>query len=159
MPIALIIIGIILTLAGGKNTAAALTQTITGDFSGAGSFWYWIVAVIAVGSVGYYQPTRTISHLFLGLIVVVFILSNGGVYQQLVAALQNPTPEPSGNAAASGASGTPSLLTDPIGALTTGANQAGQAVGGAIQSGAGSILNGIGGAAENGGAFGMGGGE
>jgi hypothetical protein len=95
MPIALIIIGLFLAIAGIKNNAATLGQTVGEDFRGAGSFWYWIVAVLVVGSIGYASDARGISRLFLTLIVLVFVLTNEGIYAQLVRALQNPTPAPS----------------------------------------------------------------
>jgi len=94
MPIALLVIGIIVVLAGVKNTASQVGAQIAGDFSGAGSFWYWIVAVLIIGGLGYYQPLKPVSHLFLLLIVLVFVLSNGGIYAQLVQAIQNPQPAP-----------------------------------------------------------------
>ena len=92
MPIALMVVGLLIVVAGIKNNAAELESTIVGDFSGAGSFWYWIVAVIVIGSIGYYQPAKNVSHLFLGLIVLVFLISNKGVFAQIQAAIEHPTP-------------------------------------------------------------------
>lgn len=92
MPIALLVVGLLIVVAGIKNNAAELESTIVGDFSGAGSFWYWIVAVIVIGAVGYYQPAKTVSHLFLGLIVLVFLISNNGVFAQIQSAIEHPTP-------------------------------------------------------------------
>jgi len=102
VPVALIVVGLLLAVAGIKNNAAMLGKTIGDDFTGAGSFWYWVVAVIIVGSVGYYSKAETVSRLFLGLIVLVFALTNGGVYSKLVEALQNPQAAPANSDAQSG---------------------------------------------------------
>lgn len=97
MPIALILIGALLAVAGIKNNAATLGATVKEDFSGAGSFWYWVFAVIIVGAVGYNSKAETVSRLFMTLIVLVFVLSNEGVYARVIEALQNPQPAaPSG---------------------------------------------------------------
>lgn len=102
MPVALIVVGLLLAVAGIKNNAATLGKTIGDDFTGAGSFWYWVAAVIIVGSVGYYSKAETVSRLFLVLIVLVFALTNGGVYSKLVEALQNPQAAPANSDAQSG---------------------------------------------------------
>lgn len=94
MPIVLLIVGIFLAIAGIKNNAATVGTVLRDDFSGAGSFWYWVVAVIIIGSVGYYSKAETVSRLFLVLIVLVFALSNQGIYAQLVGALENPQSAP-----------------------------------------------------------------
>lgn len=112
MPIALLIIGILVVIAGVKNNASLLEQTIVSDFSGAGSFWYWIAAVLAVGSLGYYQPAKQVSHLFLALIVLVFLLSNGGVFEQLQKAVQSPSPAPANTDAQKTASGASNIGND-----------------------------------------------
>lgn len=97
MPIALIFIGAFLAIAGIKNNAQTLGKTVGEDFRGAGSFWYWIISVIIIGSIGYASDARLISRLFLTLIVLVFALSNEGIYARLVEALQNPTPSTANN--------------------------------------------------------------
>lgn len=100
MPIALLIVGIFLAIAGIKNNAATVGEVLRDDFSGAGSFWYWIVAVIIIGSVGYYAKAESVSRLFLVLIVIVFALSNEGIYARIAGALENPTPAPPNDVAA-----------------------------------------------------------
>ena len=149
MPIALLIIGILVVIAGVKNNASLLEQTLVSDFSGAGSFWYWIAAVLAIGSLGYYSPAKQVSHLFLVLIVLVFLLSNGGVFAQLQSAVQSPkpaagnsTPQAANSNVSSGSgSGSDALSGD----ISSGNIPAiGQDLGNAARKSIGSILGGVG---------------
>lgn len=113
MPIALLIVGIFLAVAGIKNNAATVGTVLKDDFSGAGSFWYWIAAVVIIGSVGYYTKAETVSRMFLVLIVLVFALSNEGIYSRIVAALENPQPAPSNDAALGADTKTPGEGKEP----------------------------------------------
>lgn len=119
MPIALLVIGGFLAIAGIKNNAGLLGKTIGDDFRGAGSFWYWIVAVIIIGSVGYYSKAENVSRLFLGLIVLVFALSNGGIYVRLVEAIQNPQPAPPNEGAGEPAKAGGGETKNPLGDYST----------------------------------------
>lgn len=100
MPLALLIIGILVVISGIKNNAPSLGAALVTDFKGSGSFFYWVVGVVAVGSLGYNPKLKTVSHLFLLLIAIVFVVSNNGFFQQFQAALQNPVPASPNNAAA-----------------------------------------------------------
>lgn len=90
MGIALLLIGLALVSSGIQNTQGQLGTLIAGDFSGAGSFWYFIAGLFAVGSVGYYQPLQGASRLLLGLIILVLLLNNKGFFAQLQSALNSP---------------------------------------------------------------------
>lgn len=111
MPFALLLIGILLVVSGVKNTQAQLGAQIVKDFSGAGSFWYWIFGLGLAGAVGYNANLRGLSRLFLILILVVFVLANRGFFAQLSAALKNiGTGAVAPSSAGSPATGAPSIL-------------------------------------------------
>lgn len=88
MPFALITAGLILVVTGAKDTYQAMGQYLIADFTGAGNFIYWVIALIVIGSIGYIPDFRGFSRLFLGLVVIVFIVSNNGVFNQFMAALR-----------------------------------------------------------------------
>lgn len=107
MGIALLIIGLALVSTGVKNTQGALSAQLKSDFSGAGSFWYFIAGIFGLGAVGYYAPLQGASRLLIVLVILVLLLDNKGFFANLQSALGNPTPStptPADAAAASGAS-------------------------------------------------------
>lgn len=72
---------------GSRNTHAAFGQQIVSDFTGPNNFTTWILAIGAIGSVGYIEALRPLSRAFMTLIIVSFVLKNGGVFQKLQEAL------------------------------------------------------------------------
>jgi hypothetical protein len=145
MPFALVIIGLIMFVAGVRDTQAALYSQLTKDFTGTGNFFYWIAALLIVGAVGYIPAMRAVSRVFLGLILLVLFLANGGIWAQLQAALAAPVSTaptagsgastPAGIAAATGAQTNASQTI--LGGLLSGlgfgaANQVGANIGNAI---------------------------
>lgn len=94
MQVALIIIGAVLLSVGfqGPTAMSTLAGLLQSDFTGAGSFWYFVVGIFAAGALGYYSPFSGASKLLLLLIILVLFLSNGGFFAQLTAALQAPKP-------------------------------------------------------------------
>lgn len=101
MAFALLIIGIVLITASVRNMQAALIALLGGDFSGQGNFLYWVVAIIAIGAVGYVPKMKGVSDGLLVLILLALVLkagnpgaANGGVFNQLMTALgatKNPS--------------------------------------------------------------------
>lgn len=95
MPFALIFIGLMLTIAGVRNTQADLYALIKDDFTGEGNFAYWVLAIIAVGSLGYVKPLKTFANWFLALLFVSLLFANenksgtGGFFAKLQGALKN----------------------------------------------------------------------
>ena len=87
MPFALIFIGLIMVLAGIKNTQDQLGALVSSEFTGEGNFFYWIAGLGSVGSLGYIPPLQTLSRALLLLILVVMILAHGGFWEQLNSAL------------------------------------------------------------------------
>jgi hypothetical protein len=92
VPFALIIAGIILTVAGVRNTQGALFNLLEGDFTGNNSFIWWSLSILVVGTVGYVPSTRQLANAFLALILIVLFLANGGVFQKFTDALKAPIP-------------------------------------------------------------------
>ena len=91
MSYALIVIGLALTIAGVRGTHDDLLALIRGDLTGDNSFLWWLVAVGAVGALGYIPAMKGVSHAFLALILVVLVLSNRGIFEQFTAAIQGGT--------------------------------------------------------------------
>jgi hypothetical protein len=77
MPFALLIVGIILTVAGVKGTQSTLFSLVKGDFTGTNNFIYWALSILVVGALGYVPQLRPLSKGFLVLIVVVLFLKTG----------------------------------------------------------------------------------
>jgi len=89
MPFALILIGALLIVAGIRNKLSDLGTLLAGDFSGPGNFFYWVAGIGALGAIGYYNPLRNVSRLFLALIILSMLLSDQGFFEQLKQALQS----------------------------------------------------------------------
>ena len=87
MPIMFGLFGIILVVAGvrGRITGGnpSLTSLLKDDFTGPSPFWKWMLAILFIGAVGYIPNLRPISRGFMALVIVVFLLSNQGVFTQL----------------------------------------------------------------------------
>ena len=104
MPFALLLLGMLAFVSAYKDTLGQLGGYLKGDFSGAGNFFYWIAALILVGSIGYFKPLRMTSKMLLLLILVVMMLSDKGFFAQFVAALNAPAPAAAPEAAVGRAS-------------------------------------------------------
>lgn len=94
MPFALAIVGIVLIIAGVRDKISDLGTLVKGDFSGDGNFLNWVAAIGIVGGVGYIPALRGVSRAFLGLILVVMLLSDRGFMAQLAAAIDTAAPSP-----------------------------------------------------------------
>ena len=94
MPYALLFIGTVLIVAGIRNTQGQLGKLLVSDFTGAGNFIYWIIAIIVIGSIGYIQGFEKFSRAFMTLIIVGLLLSNQGFFTQFLSAIQSGTAQP-----------------------------------------------------------------
>lgn len=88
MPFALIAIGILLIVAGIRNTQNQLGSLVASDFTGAGSFLYWAVAIIGIGIVGYAKDFKGLSGSFMALVIIALLVSNKGFFAQFQSALK-----------------------------------------------------------------------
>lgn len=119
MALALIVIGLALISSGVQNTQAQLTALLAADFTGAGSFWYYILGISAAGAVGYYQPLQGTSRLLILLLLLVLLLDNNGFFSALSSAVANPvaaTPTPA--PVTTGVAATASSVLAPSGIIT-----------------------------------------
>jgi hypothetical protein len=82
MPIAFLIIGSVLIIAGVRDTAGDLWTLIQGDFTGDKSYIRWVVAILIIGSLGYVESIKPASRAFLALMLLVLFLSNGGFFNK-----------------------------------------------------------------------------
>lgn len=92
MPIALLIIGAALIVTAVRNSYKQLGSQLLTDFSGSGNFIYFVVAIIAVGLLGYIPDFKNPSRALLGLILLVLFIANNGVFTQFVSAVKNAQP-------------------------------------------------------------------
>ena len=79
-------------VSGIRNTQSELGQSLAQDMTGAGSFWYWIGAIVIIGAIGYIPALKTPSRLMLLLTAVAMVLANPGFFTEFLAAIQNPQP-------------------------------------------------------------------
>lgn len=94
MPFALLIIGVVLLVAGIRNTQCILFAEVEGDFTGTNNFFYWFLAIMIIGALGYVPKLKPISTALLVLVIVVLFLhkgANGGFFQQLTAGFSSDT--------------------------------------------------------------------
>lgn len=94
MPFVLIFVGLLLTVAGVRNKQKDLYNLILGDFTGPNNFFYWAVAVIAIGSLGYIEQLKQFATAFLCLLLAVLLLQkDAGFFTKLTQAFSEITTE------------------------------------------------------------------
>ena len=103
MPLALAFFGILFLVAGVRDKQDDLFQLLEGDFTGPHNFLYWIVAILAVGLIGYVPRVKPLSTAFMVLLLVVMFLANGAFFQKFQEAIESTskTPPPTVNPNAS----------------------------------------------------------
>lgn len=87
MPFLLVFIGLIMIVTGARNTHEAFAKQLQSDFTGPNNFLTWIVAIGAIGALGYIDKLRSFSHYFMALVILSLLLSNGGFFAQFSKAL------------------------------------------------------------------------
>ena len=115
MPFILVTTGLLMIITGARNTFGAMGKQIAGDFTGAGNFTYWMLSVGTVGAVGYVQPLRKFSIMFMTLILLAMILAHGGFFDQFYAAIKSGPKAPAAGGGTPQGGGTPA--TKPSGFL------------------------------------------
>jgi hypothetical protein len=132
----LLFFGILLTVAGTRGTQDKLFGLLQGDFTGQGSFIYWIAAIALVGAIGYIPGLKGFANAFLALILIVLILKagdpnnpNGGVFQQFTNALKASETQPLPSNPASDANAGPSKTGFDLQSI----EKLAQSLGGAVQ--------------------------
>lgn len=93
MPILFGLFGLILIVAGVRGRVAqgdpSLVSLVKDDFTGNDPFWKWMLAILLIGAIGYIPNLRPISRAFMTLVIVVFALSNKGLFTQLQSVFQS----------------------------------------------------------------------
>lgn len=87
MPYALILIGAVALVAGIQNSYKSLWALIEGDFQA--GFLSWVAALAVIGAMGYVPRLRPLSVALMTLLLVVLVLSNGGVFAKLQSFIQS----------------------------------------------------------------------
>lgn len=120
MPFFLAIVGIVLLVAAIRGQVGTLFGLIKSDFTGSGNFLYWVVAILALGSIGYVKKLQPVSDALLALVLVVFTLSNKGFFNQFMQGLSATGNCPAGSSTSG--SGSESTVTGPSINLLPGIN-------------------------------------
>jgi len=137
---------------GAKGTYAQFGSQVASDFTGSQPFTWWVAAILGVGAVGYIDALRTVSRLFLALILVSMVLANRGFFNQLTAALKaGPiAPEAGTGVPASGGGASSMLQPASSTAGVTGAPNTGSAGQGKFNQYMNTFMQGIFGGSSNG---------
>lgn len=97
MPFALLFIGLLLLVSGVQNTYKQLGEQVTKDFTGDGNFFYWVISLGIVGSIGYIKEYKKVSDAGLILLLVVFVFAASNkknVFSMLTSGLKEGTSTP-----------------------------------------------------------------
>jgi hypothetical protein len=89
MPIALLIAGVVLVLAGAQGQVQNLGAQLEEDFTGTNNFGVWLLAIFGVGAIGYIPKAKPFSDAFLALIVVSIFLADDKNGQGFFKNIQN----------------------------------------------------------------------
>lgn len=93
MPFFFVFVGVLLIVTGVKDTYVALGNQIVKDFTGPSNFFVWVLALGAVGSLGYVEKLRPFSNAFMVLILLAMVLTNSNksdILTMLSDGLNNP---------------------------------------------------------------------
>lgn len=100
MPFVFGIVGIVFVIAGVRGTSDDLLTLLRGDLIGSeNNFFYWIIAIAVLGSLGYVDTFRPLSRALLLLVLVVLILTEGkkeaggGLFEKFTQAMNQITSE------------------------------------------------------------------
>lgn len=93
MPLVFGVIGIVLIVSGVRGTTSTLASTVAQDFTPNGGYLRWVIGISAVGAIGYIDELKTISRMFMAIVLIGLIWSNKGVFSQLTQQTEtSPTP-------------------------------------------------------------------
>ena len=97
MPFVFLIFGFVLVSSGIRETSNQLLTLVWNDVHGPHNFFYWILAILAIGALGYVQDLKTFSRALLTLVLIVLVLTeskqdgSGGLFPQLESAVKQIT--------------------------------------------------------------------
>lgn len=122
MPFALVAIGAALFMSGIMDTYAQLGAQVRKDATGYG---LWALAIIMIGSLGYWEPAKPFSKMFLTLIIVGMLIANPKFFTEVQSAVKQGPISPAKPAAAPAQQST----ANKLGAIIGGGKAEGQAAG------------------------------
>jgi multisubunit Na+/H+ antiporter MnhG subunit len=121
MPFALIVIGAALFMSGIMDTYKQLGAQVRKDATGYG---LWSLAIIMIGSIGYFEPLKPFSRAFLTLIIIGILIANPKFFTEVQNAVKQGPISPAKPTAAPQQS-----TSDRLGAIIGGGKAEGQAAG------------------------------
>lgn len=111
MPFLFILIGLLLVISGARNTVGSLLCLLRGDFAGQNSYFQWAIAIVILGSLGYIKPIQPLMRMFMGLVLVVLFLHEGGVVDNFFIAIEQGPTDATSSSACSQQAATPASTT------------------------------------------------
>lgn len=82
MPLVFLFLGALFVIVGLAGTQNDLVKQVQADFIGPNNFFIWIIAIVAIGLLGYVPGLKPLSIALLALVVAVILLSNKGFFNQ-----------------------------------------------------------------------------
>lgn len=127
MAFVLTLFGLLLIVTGARGTVTQFGAQVAQDVTG--GFVYYVAAIAGIGALGYVDALRTISRLFMALILIVLVLANRGFFAQFSAALKTgaiapQAPAAAGNSSSSEAAGVVSSQSGAFGQPPESSGQA-----------------------------------
>lgn len=113
MPLALLAIGALAVITGIKGNQATVMAQLESDLTGSGSFIYWIAAIIVLAIIGRVAGFPDAAKAFIALIIVVYVVSQNGLWTQATTALAGLN---------TGTTATTATTTQPTAATAAAAN-------------------------------------
>lgn len=83
MSFVLLIVGLFMLISGVRGTHGELGALLKEDFTGENNYLKWVIAMLLVGSLGYFKPIRPIANGILALVILSLFLSNQGFFANL----------------------------------------------------------------------------
>lgn len=102
-----------MVVSGIKGTQTQLGQQLVTDFTGQGNFFYWVLAIVLIGGLGYIDDLRGLSRMLLAVIIVSMLFSNRGFFAQFAQEFQQGSaqaPQSSSSSSSSSSGGGSSIL-------------------------------------------------
>lgn len=92
MAVVLIIIALILIVSAVRGQTALVADTLKSDmqsgFSSAGNFGAWLVVMLVLSGIGSIKALKAPADAMIVLILIVFLLRNGGFFDKLFSAFE-----------------------------------------------------------------------
>lgn len=124
MPFVLLLLGLLFLVVAVRGTQTDFFSLVKSEFTGTNNFLVWVLAIVILGMIGYLKPIRPVAHAMIGLVILVMIIANKGIFANFNQAIRNPaaTPAATTGTGATAPAGTtapaqPAASTSPTGGL------------------------------------------